>query len=102
MAEGESPFERIPTNQSRPEGRGFYPKVMMKIDVDERDFEQEAIEEATAIAERDGIVMVVVYAPIENAEDESPWGFCPKGAEQILYRWGEVRHTIGEPIKRRR
>jgi hypothetical protein len=75
---------------------------IMKTDVDERDFEQEAIEEATAIAERDGIVMVVVYAPIENAEDESPWGFCPKGAEQILYRWGDVRHIIGEPIKRRR
>ena len=74
---------------------------IMKMDVDERDFEQEAVEEATAISERDGTVMVVVYAPIENAEEESPWGFCPKGAEQILFRNGEVRHTIGETIKRR-
>ena len=43
-----------------------------------------------------GIVIVVVHAPIELAEDESgPYGYCPAEAVDILFKHGT---PVGEAI----
>ena len=62
---------------------------------------EQAIIEATKIANRENMVMAVVIDPIINHQDEEPtgpWGFCPNDARHqagmrkgdfILYPWAE-------------
>jgi hypothetical protein len=59
---------------------------------------ERAIAEAKREAQADdgGLVIVVVNAPIENAEDEDgPYGYCPAEAVPYLFKHGT---PVGEAI----
>lgn len=43
-----------------------------------------------------GLTLVVVYAPLELAEYEDHYGYCPADAKDVLYRHGEVIATVTE------
>lgn len=50
-----------------------------------------AIELAKVEAKKAKVEIVVVDAPIENAEDESgPFGYCPAEAKDVLFANGTV------------
>lgn len=46
---------------------------------------EDAIREAELAARTVKIEMCVVHAPLENAEEEEPYGYCPKLAVPTLY-----------------
>jgi hypothetical protein len=55
----------------------------------------DAIKDAKKAARDCGYPVVVVHAPIEEAENESGcYGFCPAMAKDILYRWATVVKTV--------
>lgn len=57
---------------------------------------QEAIDAAKA--EKSDLVLAIVNAPIENAEDveygRGPYGYCPVEAVPILFPYGNVEATV--------
>lgn len=58
----------------------------------------DATREARAIARKDRVTMIVVHAPIEEAEEAAYgrdcYGYCPATAKGLLYRWGTVVETV--------
>ena len=55
----------------------------------------QAICEATAQAKKNSVEMVVVDDPISNAEEsDGTFGYCPAGAEKLLFRWGKILRKI--------
>jgi len=53
-----------------------------------------AIEDAKWIAKNAGITIAVCYAPIETAEEEGDWGYCPANIVEYLFAQGSVRYHI--------
>jgi hypothetical protein len=56
---------------------------------------QTAIERAQHEATLNNLVMAVVNAPIENADQAEPYGYCPMSAVDMLFRHRtEIVRTI--------
>lgn len=55
---------------------------------------EQATAEARREADKNRVTMVVVDAPIENAEENAPFGYCPQAAKSILFRFGTIVETI--------
>lgn len=61
-----------------------------------------ALQAAGEEANKHNLVLVVVNAPIENAEEEDgPYSYCPLGAQTYCFRYGEIEHFV-LPEKMRR
>ena len=54
----------------------------------------EALKEAKRVATNVRCEMVVVHAPLEMAEDEHPYAYCPASAVSVLY--GMALKGIGQ------
>lgn len=61
---------------------------------DSSEFET-ALKAASAEARKNKVAMVVVHAPLELAEGDSPFGYCPEQAATILFRY--ALKGIGQP-----
>lgn len=55
---------------------------------------ERAIEQAKREAKRHNVTIALVHAPIETAEEEGDYGFCPVEAVDMLFRNGTVEHYI--------
>lgn len=55
---------------------------------------EKALLAAKYIARKHQTRMAVVNAPIENAEDDGPWGYCPEQAVKVLFPHGTVETVV--------
>ncbi len=55
---------------------------------------ERAIEEAKRVAKQSGVTIAVCYVPIETAEEEGDWGYCPVATMGVLFPEGSDRYHI--------